>query len=393
MMATSATSNRKKPVAPNRRKLTEFYVKKVRPRDKPFDTWDTIQRGLRLKVQPSGHRNYSFMYSWRGRPRWMDIGHGIPLKEARKIAAKHRLAVLEGHDIMAEKKAERGNGTFAELWDRYLEHAKKNKAWRQSDYFAKRFLLPKWGRLDFKSITSDDVQAVFDRIKSPSTANQVLALARVVFNRAAKKKRMSINPCHGVEPHKMTSRDRVLNPSEVRAFWAEFDRSPRSDVGSALKLTLLLGQRPGEVCAMRIEQIDADGWWTMEGAALPNGWVGTKNKATHMIWLPPAAQAIIADRRDGKTSGRVFPDLRRAEMSEAMKTMCVKLGIPRATPHDLRRTHGTSITRLGFGREAMNRIQNHKEGGIADVYDRHAYAAENQKVMETVADHILALVG
>jgi hypothetical protein len=27
--------------------------------------------------------------------------------------------------------------------------------------------------------------------------------------------------------------------------------------------------------------------------------------------------------------------------------------------------------RLGFGRDAMNRVQNHREGGIADVYDRH----------------------
>src|SRR5262249_8283262 len=45
-----------------------------------------------------------------------------------------------------------------------------------------------------------------------------------------------------------------------------------------------------------------------------------------------------------------------------------------ATPHDLRRTHGGTITKLGFGREAMNRIQNHKEGGIASVYDRFEYS-------------------
>ena len=39
----------------------------------------------------------------------------------------------------------------------------------------------------------------------------------------------------------------------------------------------------------------------------------------------------------------------------------------------------------------MNRITNHKEGGIADVYDRHGYAAENQKIMETVARQIVAI--
>ena len=62
------------------------------------------------------------------------------------------------------------------------------------------------------------------------------------------------------------------------------------------------------------------------------------------------------------------------------------------TPHDLRRTHGTCIARLGYGRDAMNRIQNHKEGGISSVYDRHQYADENKRIMEAVASHILELV-
>ena len=29
----------------------------------------------------------------------------------------------------------------------------------------------------------------------------------------------------------------------------------------------------------------------------------------------------------------------------------------------------------------MNRIQNHREGGIASVYDRHGYADENKRIM------------
>jgi integrase len=74
-----------------------------------------------------------------------------------------------------------------------------------------------------------------------------------------------------------------------------------------------------------------------------------------------------------------------------MRDLCRKLGIERATPHDLRRTHGSTITALGFGRDAMNRVQNHKEGGIADVYDRHTYETENKRVMEAVAERLIAL--
>ena len=74
------------------------------------------------------------------------------------------------------------------------------------------------------------------------------------------------------------------------------------------------------------------------------------------------------------------------------KRVCAKLGAERATPHDLRRTHGTTITGLGLGREAMNRFQNHKEGGIGDVYDQHDYSAEIKHTMEMAAARIMALV-
>jgi hypothetical protein len=75
-----------------------------------------------------------------------------------------------------------------------------------------------------------------------------------------------------------------------------------------------------------------------------------------------------------------------------MNGVSAKLGVEPAKPHDLRRTHGSTITALGFGRDAMNRVQNHKEGGIASVYDRHGYADENKRIMEAVAAKIMALV-
>jgi integrase len=79
-------------------------------------------------------------------------------------------------------------------------------------------------------------------------------------------------------------------------------------------------------------------------------------------------------------------------MAKAMRTICSQLKAEQITPHDLRRSHGTMIARLGFGKDALNRIQNHKEGGIASVYDRHQYSDENKRVMEAVANKIMGLV-
>ena len=146
---------------------------------------------------------------------------------------------------------------------------------------------------------------------------------------------------------------------------------------------------------MRREHI-VDGWWEMPGDSVPAlGWPGTKNDESNRVWLPKAAQAVISDLTDdGVTNGFVFAGPRGGPihgLDGAMRCICAKLGVERATPHDLRRTHGSTITALGFGRDAMNRIQNHKEGGIASVYDRHGYAEETKRIMEAVASKIMAL--
>jgi integrase len=164
-------------------------------------------------------------------------------------------------------------------------------------------------------------------------------------------------------------------------FWAAFDNA--GSAGTALKLILLTGQRPGEVGHMRAEHI-VDGWWEMPGKPTA-GWPGTKNGQSHRVWLPQPAQALL--NREVLTKGE-----NSTKLAPVMRAICSELGVAdKVTPHDLRRTHGTKITALGFGRDAMNRIQNHKEGGVTDTYDRHGYADENKRVMEAVARHLVEL--
>ena len=113
------------------------------------------------------------------------------------------------------------------------------------------------------------------------------------------------------------------------------------------------------------------------------------------MWLPEPVRDIIAKLGNGAEKGFVFGKHGRPvrALDQTMRAVCAKLGVERATPHDLRRTHGSTITALSFGRDAMNRIQNHREGGIADVYDRHHYEGETKRIMEAVAAKIMMLAG
>jgi integrase len=383
--------------APRKQRITELTVRKVRPQAKAFLTWDTKAPNLALRVQPTGHKSWVVVYPRHGRSRWLTLGNAasIPLESARLQAQKTMVKVSEGNDPAADRKAERGAGTFSDLAAKYLEHAKKhNRSWPQADALVRRFAIPRWGKLQASSITRGDVKTMMTRIEAPIVANQTLAAVSAIFSWGVKEEIVTTNPCKLVERNPTRSRERILRDSELPLFWKAFgDLGPVR--GAALKAILLLGQRPGEIANMRIEHI-RDGWWEMPGAP-SDVWPGTKNGQGHRVWLPQPVQALLADLRDDDaTSGFVFASPRGGPvhgLDAAMRTICTKLKIePPVRPHDCRRTHGSTITAMGFGRDAMNRVQNHREGGVTDTYDRHGYADENKRVMEAVAAKLMALV-
>ena len=381
--------------APRRAKLSVVTVSRSRPAERPVLIWDTKQAGLALSVQPTGSRSYKVIYRHHGRPRWLTLGdaRAISLSDARVMAAEVMLAVAKGGDPAAEKRAQRHRGTFAEVAERYVtEYAcRHNKSWEQADALVRRFLLPRWGKLPAHSIGRADVRALMGKIEAPIVANQTLAAASAIFSWAIKQELITTNSCRGIDRNPTTSRERVLGASELPKFWNAFDNAGLV-ASSALKVILLTGQRPGEVTHMRWEHI-RDGWWELPGAPTVTGWPGTKNGENHRVWLPKAALRIIEELRVSpkELTGFVFAGERGGpvRLDRAMPKLD---GSERATPHDLRRTHGSTITALGFGRDAMNRIQNHREGGIASVYDRHGYADENKRIMEAVAARIISLV-
>ena len=372
------------PAPADKRVLTELLLRRLRPRAQRFLIWDRKQSGLALQIRPNGRRGWKCIYSCRGRVRWFHLGDGnaIGLQQARELARDIMYAVAKGEDPQAEKRARRNAGTFSELAERYVEdYAKRrNKSWRQGDKLVRRYLLPSWAKLEAKSITRSEVRLAIGRIAAPVLANQVLAAASAIFSWAVKQEVIAVNPCRGVERNETASRERVLADSELRLFWEAFGRAGRA--GTALKLILLTGQRPGEVAHMRSEHI-VDGWWEMPGKPVEAlDWPGTKNSQSHRVWLPEPAQLLLSSAKT----------ITASKLDPVMRSICAELGIAdKGTPHDLRRTHGTKVTALGFGRDAMNRVQNHREGGIASVYDRHEYAEENKRIMETVAAELIRL--
>jgi integrase len=397
--------------AKNKRRITEMTLQKAKATDgRVLRIWDNLCLGLVLFVYPSGAKSFRFFFSFNRRPRWYHLGP-VYLADARRICAKLRAKIAEGIDPVAERHSSRQNMTFTDLAARYLEVAKrKNKSWKQAAYLVDRHLVPTWGRLDVTSITRADVRAMMTQIKAPNLANKTHVAASAIFSWAVRQEIVTVNPCKGVETNPTKSRERILSDSEVAAFWRACD-SLEATHAAALRVLLLTGQRRSEVSAMHSSSIK-NGWWEMSGPEVPElGWPGTKNKKNHRVWLSEPVRDIIATIRacsgsehmhENGDSGAATPAIcSRAgfvfgravtSLDKDMREICQRLGIARVTPHDLRRTYGSTVTRLGHGRAAMDRLLNHSDSSAGATYDRYAYEREDRQIMEDVAQHIMAIV-
>jgi integrase len=389
-----------------KRKLTAVFVKTVHPDPaRRVLYWDTVQEGLVLAVEPSGGRAFKLYFRRSGRARWHTLGKArrLELAVARQISRdlNARLCLDETFDPQVERQGRRQVGLLQDLCDRYVqEYARhRHKSWGQAEYILTKYLVPKLGRRPVTDIRRADMRALFAHLthhSGPVLANRVIAHASAVFAWAIKQEvvKLDLNPCRGIERNAMRSRERIVSDAEWPGLWrALLDLD--EPVGAALRVLALCGQRPGEVAHMRWQDIEGS-WWTLPGKPTGN-WPGTKNGNTHRVWLVEHALELIEAARDDQ-SEFIFAGPRgaRLNLGWAMRLASRKIGLDDAnniTPHDLRRSHGTAINRLGFGRPAMNRLQNHTEGGISSVYDRHGYGAEIQTVQEAVARHILTLAG
>jgi hypothetical protein len=64
--------------------------------------------------------------------------------------------------------------------------------------------------------------------------------------------------------------------------------------------------------------------------------------------------------------------------------------------HDLRRTAGTGLARLGVQIAVTEKILNHASGtlsGVAAIYNRYDYAQEMRAALERWSETVLGIVG
>jgi hypothetical protein len=91
-----------------------------------IDYFDTLVKGLVLRVSATGMKSWYAVYGPPAKRRWLKLGSypEIPLgsdKGARQRARNTRAKVGDGGDPVAEKKAEAASQTVADLVENYIK--------------------------------------------------------------------------------------------------------------------------------------------------------------------------------------------------------------------------------------------------------------------------------
>lgn len=375
--------------------------------------------GLWLDVGPRGNRVWYVRYQPGGRAtrsfRYYKIG---PLEQIGLADATRRAKTVIG-DVYGKQKdpqAERVTGnkrgvTFGDLFeDWYERHAVPTLARAGTDRTIYRSHIEggfsKVRVADMKRIDVGRFRDKVAREASPLTSNSVVELVNRVLNWAVDEGIVDANPASRLRKvGTRRPRERVLGEPDIAIFWqalaametmtgehmarAEKGRMLSPATRSILRLLLLTGQRRTEVVKARKSELDLEGKepvWTIPGER-------TKNRLLHRLPLCPRAAEEFAKAVAAApaNSSYVFPSsdhptmpLTAEAVTRAMARLVTQLGIPKVSPHDLRRTVGTEMAKLGLPVHVRSLVLNHSpmSRGVTDaVYNRYAYDKEKREAL------------
>jgi integrase len=377
--------------------FTDAWLRKLKPPVKREDFRDRGTRGLQLRSSPSGVKTFSFVFRLGSKMGRATLGRhpDVDLKFARTKADEFRKLVSQGIDPRSEKRTKRRlqEMTVELMVHEFIQtYAKpKNSSWKQAESNLRLYLCNFYGTQPISEVTRADIHQVLDDLiarDKQTAANRALAHIRKFFGWLVERGYLNHSPADHIKPrHKESERDRVLNDAEIKAIWnaAEAMSGPYS---AWLKLLLLCGQRRVETASMRRSQI-IDGSWHLSAT-------DTKNKQPHIIPLPNQAQRLV-DQLIEKEGNFLIKSGRNGDrpvngFSKAKLQMDCLSGVENWKFHDLRRTVATNLTKLGIDRLILQKIINHSERGVTQIYDRYSYMDEKREALQKWADRLDEIV-
>lgn len=387
--------------------------------------------GLYLRVQPSGSRNWIYVYEVDGKQHRMGLGTypTVTLSMARKAADEARRLRAEGVDPLdareakakeeqkAKEKAKTNTvRTLAFEWANKDLNSSREDGGQEALRALEKDAWPVIGDLAPEDVRAVHIVQIIDNIKERGvtrTTSVVFSNLRQLFRWATIRELVPKDPTYGLDKGKTCAptppRQRVLSDAEIQFLAPRIERA--IDRRGLLLFLLLLatGNRIGETMLSDWSEIDWEKQEWLIPAAHRKG--NHRNPATnHLVFLSDFALSVlicikaesgddpkIFPNGDAKSMTKLFTD-RQTDPEKANRTRR-KLNtelLPtggRWTPHDLRRTVRTLLARQGVDRDVAEKCIGHaEENRIVATYNVHDYALEKREAMSKLGEFLEVLL-
>jgi integrase len=410
--------------------LTTKFVASVETDKKREEFTDTRSPNLVLVVQKTGTKSWAWRGFLDGANKKVTLGSTTlhSLDAAREWADAITLARDAGVNLIEQDKQEKAEAeaqaavidhrTCDWMFDLYMEaEGRTKKSAKEKQRIYDKDIKPVLGTRLVDTIEHNDLAKIL-RLKAktaPIASNAIQSLVRRWFKWAVTTGRdltgMTADPSINIV--KLTpprSRERFLNDYEIGIFFRAVAKTDLA-MGKALILILYTGTRRSEAFEMPWSEMDFHkGIWFIPGSR-------TKNGLDHLLPLPGEMIALLEEqKRKSGNSVLVWPsevvksdegDHPMSGFSDTVETIHLEMEkmakedgktIASWCIHDLRRSLSSGMNGLLNANEEplipqhiVERVINHKLGGVAGTYNRHEYLAEKRKALKLWADHLTGI--
>lgn len=388
--------------------LTDAKVRSLKPRDAAYRMADT--NGLCIEVRPTGSKVWRYRYRYSGKASIITLAEypAMSLTEARAERNRLRVLVKGGANpaqvarIDRAARVEQAETTFGAIATELLEKRTKEGLSPGSVKRERRLCekdLAAIREIPITDVTAPILLAALRKLEQRNvaeTAHRARSLAGRIFRYAIATGRAKTNPADDLAGALASTQTKhfasLTEPTEVaKLLRAIYGYQGYRVVLAALKLSVLLFVRPGELRHARWEDINTD---TAEWR-----YVTSKTKTPHIVPLSKQALEVLGEVQPITSRSQfVFPSVRGASKPISENTINAalrNLGFDNTmiTAHGFRAMARTLLDEvLGFRPDFIEHQLAHAvRDPLGRAYNRTTHLEERTKMMQAWADYLDSL--
>ena len=356
--------------------------------------------GLRVSLTAVG-LSWALSVRVQAKRRWIAVGVGIGLAEARRRALGLRQAIADGKDPAAERKAvldrqksaREGVGTLEAVLRLYFDQRPELRS-GATQHEALRAVFRDGLESPALELTPALAQLAIDkwaRTRSPTLASRAVSYLKPMARWAARRDLMQRGFAEVERPAQAQRKQPTLSNADLSTLLRSLSDTPRDN---AVRTMLMTGARSSEVCFAPWGEFDLDrAVWTLPGGRRKNVKPG-RIMPNHVVPLPEQLLSILRRMGPHHPDKLIFASAKGKDLADWprwTRDIRRRLGVT-VRPHDLRRTFSTMLGELGVPPHVVSAALGHTIGDpLTAGYNKAAYLAEVRDAVDKLADRLAVL--